>query len=156
MLRNAIWLFCGRDIIQTTFRWDLGFKGFHVLDPRRVKFEVLNNRIEYVKYKNRLNKEVRIPYKKCIHIVGGLTTPFSDPYGSPECKRAYPYYQAKQTIMAEMTIAAKNNATGIWLGYTDPNTQVQVYGSDGRPIKNADGSRLFDQRWDLYSNSFRI
>lgn len=119
-----------------------GIKGFRVLDPRRVTFEGSRGDIVNVVYKMSNGKSVKIPYKKCIHVVAGYTTNFNNPYGSPECRRAYPYYKAKQTILAELTIAAKNSATGIWLGYTDPNTKVQLYGPDGRPLKNSDGTPM--------------
>lgn len=117
-----------------------GIKGFRVLDPQRVTFEGCRGSITHVKYKLKNGSTVRIPYKKCVHITAGYTTNFGNPYGSPECRRAYPYYKAKQTILAELVLAAKNNATGIWLGYTDPNTKVQVVNDKGVPVTDPNGN----------------
>lgn len=138
-----------------------GIKGVRILDPRRVTFKGNTHGITHVTYKLKNGKTVNIPYKKCIHVTSGYAMSFNDPYGSPECKRAYPYYKAKQTILAELTIAIKNNATGIWVGYADPNTKVILHHPDGTPIKNSDGTPatkpvmelLMRQLQDLENNS---
>ncbi|MFN7161355.1 MAG: hypothetical protein ACK4NC_07200 [Candidatus Gracilibacteria bacterium] len=138
-----------------------GIKGIKVLDPRRVTFNGNIHQITHITYRLKSGKTVNIPYKKCIHVTAGYTTNFGDPYGSPECKRAYPYYKAKQTVLAELTIAIKNNATGIWVGYADPNTKVMLHNPDGTPIRNNDGSPatkpvmelLMRQLQDLENNS---
>lgn len=119
-----------------------GLKGINILDPRRVSFEGKRGNITFVRYRDKDDNIIKIPYKKCIHVTAGYTTNFNSPYGSAECKRAYPYYQAKQTVLAEMTIAAKNNATGVWLGFTDSNSKVQIYGPNGLPLKNSDGTPM--------------
>lgn len=138
-----------------------GIKGVRILDPRRVTFKGNTHGITHVAYRLKNGKTVNIPYKKCIHVTAGYAMSFGDPYGSSECKRAYPYYKAKQTILAELTIAIKNNATGIWVGYADPNTKVILHDPDGNPIKNPDGTpstkpvmeMLMRQLQDLENNS---
>lgn len=138
-----------------------GIKGIRVLDPRRVTFKGNSDGITHVAYRLKNGNIVNIPYKKCIHVTSGYTMSFSSPYGSPECKRAYPYWKAKQTVLAELTIAIKNNATGIWVGYADPNTKVMLHHPDGTPIRNSDGTPatkpvmelLMKQLQDLENNS---
>jgi hypothetical protein len=129
----------GEIIFKKNARKQYSVKGINVLDPTRVSFEGRKGNIEYVVY-NTLTGKRRIPYKKCIHITGGFTTNFNNPFGNAECRRANPYYRAKQVVLAEMTIAAKNNATGIWVGYADSTKQVTIYGPNGQPVTDGLGN----------------
>jgi len=129
----------GEILFDSSLRNEWRLKGINVLDPRRVTFKGNKCGIKYVVYRDNYGIEKYIPYNKCIHIVAGYTTNFNDPFGSAEGKRAYPYYQAKKTVLAEMTIAAKNNATGFWIGYTDSNDKVELLGPNGQPRKDSSG-----------------
>lgn len=121
-------------IFQTTYAKQWTLKGINVLDPRKVSFKGAKGKITHVIYNDGSGPKKEIPYNKCVHVVNGFTTNFNDPFGTPECRRAYPYYKAKQAIMAELTIAAKNNATGIWVGFSNSNNRVQLFGADGTPL----------------------
>lgn len=107
------------------------------LDPEKVTFAGAKGRITHVVYNDGGNKKY-IPYNKCLHVVNGLC--FNSPYGSPEARRAMPYFRAKNLIFAEMMVAGKNNATGILFGQADSNDTVQLRDSRGNPITNNDGT----------------
>lgn len=132
----------GEVLFDSSLRREWRLKGINILDPRRVSFEGLRSGIKYVIYRDNDGNKKRIPYSKCVHVVSGYTTNFNDPFGSPEAKRAYPYYQAKKTVLAEMTIAAKNNATGFWIGFTDSNDKVELLGPNGQPLKDGKGNTI--------------
>lgn len=127
-------------VFHTNYRKQWFLKELNVLDPRFVKFKGANGVITHVVYDDGEGGNKYIPYNQCIHITGGFTTNFDDPFGVAEAQRAYPYYKAKQLILAEMVIAAKNNATGIWVGFTDTAQDVRLYGPDGKVINDETGS----------------
>jgi len=127
-------------VVEPGFDREWRLKGFNILDPRYITFAGSKGKIQYVYYNDGYSQTKKIPYRKCIHVVGGFTTNFNDPFGSAECKRAFPYFKAKQAILSEMCVAAKNNATGVWVGLADSNDRVQLFKADGTPMKSYDGS----------------
>jgi len=122
---------------------EIRLRGFHVLDPRKVTFQLMDGKIQYVKYID-AGITKYIPYWKVIHTNNTTVLNFAERalYGSPEMLRAYPYIKLKQLIFAEMGISAKSLATGILVGYTDSNNRVELYGSNGQPISDGRGGHV--------------
>lgn len=125
-----------------------GYKGewrlkyINVLDQTRTSFEGVDGEIKYLVYRDGKNVKTRVPYEYCLHIVNGYASNIYNSnyvFGDPEAKTVYKYYLAKQAILAEMMVAAKNNATGILLGKVDSNEWVEMTDASGRPIKGLDG-----------------
>jgi len=122
-------------------QWRL--KGFNILDSRYVSFEGKDGKIENVIYDNGTGAEVRIPYKKVIHITNGnglINDDQSNVYGSPESMSAYPYHKAKQAILTEMVVAAKNNSSGLLIGKADSGASIEMVDSSGQPIRDETGN----------------
>jgi hypothetical protein len=121
-------------------QWRL--KGLNVLDQTRTTFEGLDGEVKYLVYRDGKNVKTRVPYESCLHLVNGYSSNIYNSdfvFGDPEAKTAYKYYLAKQAILAEMMIAAKNNATGILLGKVDSNEWVEMTDAQGKPIVGNDG-----------------
>lgn len=132
--------FAVAEIVYKPFRKQWRLAGINVLDSARVSFEGKKGRIDNVLYQEANGRRVRIPYSKCIHITNGSVTKFNDPWGSAECERAMPFYKARQVILSDMLVSAKNNATGIWLGLADSKATVELLGSNGKPIPDRAGN----------------
>ena len=125
------------------YKGEWRLKSLNVLDSARVSFEGRDGEIESVVYVDGAGKEIRIPYKKCLHIVNGsgvLGTSIDYVRGDPESRVAYPYFKAKQTMLTEMMVAAKTNAMGLLVGKTDSNAAVEMLRPDGSIVRNADGT----------------
>jgi hypothetical protein len=112
------------------------------LDPERVSFAGWKGQITHVVYNDSASAsggtKKWIPYKKCLHITNGLGL-FGSPYGTPECRRAMPYYRAKNLIFSEMMVAGKNSASGILLAQADSNETVRLLGADNEQVRGANG-----------------
>lgn len=119
-------------------QWKL--KEINVLDPKRVKLEGTRNGIVYVLYNNG-GSEDRIEYSKCLHILNA-NSPQNYPWGMAQAQLAMPLYKAKCVCLSDMVVAAKNQATGLLLGYADSNHTVVLLDHNGLPIKNPDGSEI--------------
>lgn len=139
----------------------------NILDPSKVSFKGRNGYIQVVIYQSQNRSKIEIPYKKCIHIVNGYTSNFNDPYGSAECKRAYPYFKIKKSILSDMVVAAKTLATGIIVGKTDPSVSSSyseikdsygnvIMGANGQPLRMTQDERLFRQLLNLENNSVLV
>lgn len=118
-------------------------KTINVIDQTRTTFEGRAGCIENCIYLNGSGEKVAIPYQKVIHIVNGYSSnigEFDSVYGDPESATAYQYYKAKQAILTELMISAKQNASGLWLGKADSNETVQIVDGQGAPVYNQDGS----------------
>jgi hypothetical protein len=122
---------------------EIRLRGFHVLDPRKITYQLQDGSVQYVKY-NDGGLDKYIPYWKVIHTTNTMVASFAERalYGSPEMLRAYPYIKLKQLIFAEMGISAKTLATGILVGYTDSNNRVEMYGPTGQPISDGRGGNV--------------
>lgn len=118
-------------------------KHLNIMDQTRTSFEGKSGNVTNALYVNGDGKKIKVPYFKVLHVVNGYSaniSGFDSVYGDPESAPAYPYYKAKQAILAEMMISAKQNASGLWLGKADSNKTVQVADSQGRPTYNTDGT----------------
>jgi hypothetical protein len=157
-------------VFDTEGRNKLGewrLKNLNLLDQTRITFEGKGGNIENLLYQESDGNKLAIPYKKIIHVVNGYSTnigEFDSVYGDAESGTAYQYYKAKQAILTEMMIAAKQNASGIWVGKVDSNETVQVVDITGNPVYNSDGSprtepaglSLMKQLLNLESNSVLV
>lgn len=126
--------------------WDTKIKGMesewrlktlNVIDPERIRFAGGNGEITHITYRH--ENERIIPYSKLLHITNDLLS-FNNPWGYPDAVRAYPLYKARQILLGEWLVAAKNQATPIMLGQVNSQNTVRLLGADNKPLKNADGS----------------
>ena len=140
-------------------------KDLIILDPTRVTFEGTKKEgIVNIIYVDGNGNKKRIPYYKCLHVYNGFGSTFytdDEVYGDPESATAYQYHKAKQAILAEMMVAAKTNASGIWVGKADSNASVEMLDPLGGVRKNSDGTpmvepamaSMFRQMLNLQNNS---
>ena len=139
-------------------------KTINILDQTRTSFEGKNGDIKYLRYREPTGLDKRVKYPKIIHIVNGFSTNIGEydmVYGDAESGTAYQYFKAKQAILTEMMISAKNAASGMWLGKADSNETVQIVDVNGVPQTNPDGSpktqsavhALHQQMMNLENNS---
>lgn len=137
--------FAVAEIICAPIRGEWRLKELNVLDPRRVTFAGKVGQITHVVYLNNKGEKIHIPYYKCIHIVNGLVTNFDSrrAYGSAESKRAMNYYKLKQIVLTEMSVAAKNNATGIIVGKVKGSESVQLVDARGNAMTGLDGKPTY-------------
>jgi hypothetical protein len=135
--------------------WKL--KTFHVLDPRKTSFKLLNGDICHVKYIDG-GIEKHVPYWKTIHVANSMALNFGERsvYGSPEMLRAYPYIRLKQLMFGEMGISAKRLATGFVVGQADSNTRVQLYGGDGKPLPDGYGGYVTESSVQALSRQLQL
>lgn len=149
----------------STGEWRLA--NLNLLDQTRISFEGKGGSVVNLLYQESDGDKLAIPYKKILHVVNGYSSnigEFDAVYGDAESGTAYQYHKAKQAILTEMMIAAKNNASGIWIGKADSNETVQVVDSNGNPVYNADGSprtepaalSLLKQLLNIESNSVLV
>lgn len=124
-------------------QWSL--KTINILDQTKTSFEGKNGEIYFLRYREPTGLDKRVPYGKIIHVVNGFSANIGEHdmvYGDAESYTAHQYFKAKQAILTEMMISAKNSASGMWLGQADSNETVQIVDVNGRPKMNADGSPL--------------
>lgn len=144
-----------------------GLDTLNILDQTKISFEGRNGKINFLRYREPTGLDKRIPYSKIIHVVNGYSSNIGEydaVYGDPEGATAYQYYKAKQAILTEMMISAKNSASGMWLGQADSNETVQVVNASGIPQVNSDGSpktqsavhALYQQMMNLENNSIIV
>ena len=119
-------------------RFQYALDTINVLDPEQVKFAGKKGKITHIIYNDKRRGRQWLEYSKCLHISTGIN--FSEPYGSPEARRAMPFFRALQLLFSEMTVAGKNNASGMMLAQADSNERVSVLGADGKPYRNTDGT----------------
>ena len=122
-------------------QWRL--KNINILDQTKVSFEGKNGEVQYLRYREPTGLDKRVPYEKVIHVVNGFSAnigEFDMVYGDAESYTAYQYFKAKQAILTEMMISAKNSASGMWLGQADSNETVQLVDLQGNLKRNPDGT----------------
>lgn len=102
-------------------------------------------------------KKKYIPYEKCIHLTNGLVTDFDEAFGVPEMYKALPYITAKLSLLNNMVIAGKNNATGIWVGKT-VDKPIKLYDSTGKPLGKEKRSTVYlaEQLAAIQNNSYIV
>ncbi|MGL5923694.1 hypothetical protein [Chroococcidiopsis sp.] len=128
-----------------------GFQGqwrlasINVLDPQKiVSFIGQKGRIEAIEYDNGNGKIVKIPYKKCIHIVNnsGLTFDEKELWGIGDGIAALNYYKLKRVVLTQLALATKNNSTGL-LHARVPNTgRTVLIDSKMKPLKDSSGKPI--------------
>ena len=124
-------------------QWRL--KTINILDQTKISYEGKNGEALFLRYREPTGLDKRIPYAKTLHIVNGFSANIGEydmVYGDAESCTAYQYFKAKQAILTEMMISAKNSASGMWLGQADSNETVQIVDVNGNPRFNSDGSPL--------------
>lgn len=124
-------------------QWRL--KTINILDQTKSTFEGKNGEAVYLRYREPTGLDKRVPYHKIIHVVNGFSTNIGEydmVYGDPESCTAHQYFKAKQAILTEMMISAKNSASGMWLGQADSNETVQIVDVNGNPRFNSDGTPM--------------
>lgn len=117
--------------------------GINILDPKRLRYAGHYGKITHVRYYDG-QRDVWIPYDKCIHITNGLITNYNErsAYGEPECEVAYPFVKLYSVIFSEMAIAAKTLATGILVGLADSDNTVYMYDKFGNVKKDENGKPI--------------
>lgn len=145
--RLAASMALGFSVAEIVFRDDIDgqwrLDGLNILDQTRTTFEGKNGSISFLRYREPTGLDKRVPYQKIMHIVNGFSANIGEydmVYGDPESGTAYQYFKAKQAILTEMMISAKNSASGMWLGQADSNETVQIVDINGVPQTNPDGS----------------
>ena len=130
-------------------------KGIDVLDHKRISFRGNKGSIIEMTYVDITKKY--IPYTKIIHLTNGLITDFDEAFGTPEIFAALPYITAKLSILNNMVVAGKNNATGIWIGKTT-DRPIKIYDKDGKeqPKTSRSSVHLADQLSNLQNFSYLV
>ncbi|MFN3268730.1 MAG: hypothetical protein ACK416_05685, partial [Zestosphaera sp.] len=128
-----------------------GFRGqwrlarINVLDPRRILNLVgRKGNVEYIEYDNGNGKIVKIPYKKCIHLVNnsGIALGKEGVLGVGDGEAAINYYKLKKAVLTQLAVATKNNSSGL-LHVRAPNTgKTVLVDSKMEPIKDSKGTPL--------------
>jgi hypothetical protein len=136
--------FAAAEIVFTDeIRGQWRLKTLNILDQTKISFEGKNGEVVYLRYREPTGLDKRVPYGKIIHVVNGFSTNIGENdmvYGDAESCTAYQYFKAKQAILTEMMISAKNSASGMWLGQADSNETVQIVDANGQPKYNGDGT----------------
>jgi hypothetical protein len=130
-------------IFHDRYRGEWRLDTLNILDQTRISFEGKNGEIYFLRYREPTGVDIRVPYPKVLHIVNGYASNLGEydaVYGYAESCAANQYYKAKQAVLTEMMISAKNAASGMWLGQADSNETVQLVDIHGRPMVNPDGS----------------
>jgi len=131
-------------------------KGFHVLDPAKVTFNVKNGSVSSIMYQDSGIQKI-IPRWKYVHITNGSPCLFGvkSVFGHAEIAKAYSLIKLKQLILSNMAIASRRLATGIILGQVDSNESTvlldprtgkpMIDPSTGEPKKGNVSHLLFEQ-----------
>jgi len=157
----------------TTTSKQKGFLGqwrllnINILHPERiVKFSGKLGHIEFIEYDNGNGKTVKIPYKKCIHIINNSGTSFDavEIWGVGDGISALNYYNLKKVVLTQMALAAKNNSTGIVHAKVPNAGRTILVDSKMKPIKDSSGKpvevtkqiALNYQLQDLYKKDYIV
>ena len=130
-------------VFHDRYRGEWRLDTLNILDQTRISFEGKNGSIYFLRYREPTGVDIRVPYPKILHIINGYASNIGEydmVYGDAESCAASQYYKAKQAVLTEMMISAKNAASGMWLGQADSNETVQLVDIHGRPMTNPDGS----------------
>lgn len=145
--------------------WRLG--NINVLNPEKINsLKAKDGKIHYVEYDNGDGKTVKIPYKKCIHIVNNCGATFDEQeiWGIGDGLGALNYYKLKRVVLTQLALATKNNSTGIIHAKT-PNTGRTILvdskmnplkDSVGKPIETTKQIALNYQLQDLYKKDYIV
>lgn len=161
-------------IIECTFSSKLrGYRGewriarLNILDPAKINsFIGRNGKVEAIEYDNGNGKIIKIPYKKCIHIINnsGITFDEKELFGIGDGIAAINYYKLKRVVLTQLALATKNNATGIIHAKTPNSGRTLLVDSkmkpltdnSGKPIEVTKQVALNYQLQDLYKKDFVV
>lgn len=128
-----------------------GFRGqwrlsrLNVLDPRRIINLVgKKGRVEYIEYDNGSGSIVKIPYKKCLHLVNnkGVSLGKDGIVGVGDGEAAINYFKLKKAVLTQLAVATKNNSSGL-IHIKAPNTgKTILVDSRNEPLKDSKGAPL--------------
>lgn len=172
ILSNVIlYGFC---VIEYTFSPKMrGYRGewrlanLNVLDPSRIiSFLGKNGQVVAIEYDNGNGKIIKIPYKKCLHVINnsGITFDEKELFGVGDGIAAINYYKLKRVVLTQLALATKNNSTGIIHAKT-PNTGRTILvdskmnplkDNSGKPIEVTKQIALNYQLQDLYKKDFIV
>lgn len=142
----------GTGIAEITFSSKvLGYTGqwrlwkINVLNPERIqKFGGKRGKVEYIEYDNGDGKITKIPYQKCIHIINNAGTAFDESalWGIGDGIGALPYYKLKKLVLTQLSLATKNNATGLIHAKVPNNGKTVLVDSKMKPLKDSSGKPI--------------
>lgn len=139
----------------------------NVLNPDKiVALKAKEGKIYYIEYDNGDGKLVKIPYKKCLHIINnsGATFDEQEIWGIGDGLGALNYYKLKRVVLTQLALATKNNSTGIIHAKT-PNTGRTILvdskmnplkDNSGKPIETTKQIALNYQLQDLYKKDYIV
>jgi hypothetical protein len=139
-IRTCAFGFSSHEIVKTTeqpgFKGELRLKRLVPLRTRKVRFAGSKGEIDRVIYNNGI-RGIPIPYQDVLHTVkqGIDDEDSSEVYGSPQSKRAYPFYKARQILLSEWVVAGQRQATGLMVIKVDSGDTTVMLDSQGKPIK---------------------
>lgn len=112
--------------------------GMRVADVKYSYFESRNGNIEKLVITKPY--EIKVDYNAGIHFTyqDYLNTEYT-PYGNSLLRRAYPYYQLFQIVMAAVTIASQRQGTPFIYGKTDTAEETYILDSSGNPMLDENG-----------------
>lgn len=122
---------------ESVEEWTL--EAIATLDPRKYTFEGKLGRIEQVKYFGQ-QKDLIIPYDRCIHLINQRWLSFGDPRGVADSERAAKSWEAWKIIMSVLLIASKRQGTPLLIGYADSEQKAELLDHRGEPLRGADGN----------------
>jgi len=138
--------FCIAEFTMTSkargYRGQWRLENINVLDPERI-IRILGKRgrIETIEYDNGHGIYVKIPYKKCIHIINNSGATFNERevWGIGDGIIALNYYTLKRIVLTHLAIATKNNSTGILHAKTPNTGRTILVDSKMNPLKDGSG-----------------
>jgi hypothetical protein len=124
------------------YRGQWRLENLNVLDPERI-IRILGKkgRIETIEYDNGHGIYIKIPYKKCIHIINNSGATFNERevWGIGDGIIALNYYTLKRIVLTHLAVATKNNSTGIIHAKTSNTGRTILVDSKMNPLKDSNG-----------------
>jgi hypothetical protein len=111
-----------------------------VFNPADYMFAGRLGEIDRIIYYPQYRSPYPIPIQKLLVIYIPRVDDPSDPYGDCAGARAYPFYLARQLAYKSWVLAGQRQATGQVIYKTRSEKQVQLFNSQGQPIRDADGT----------------
>lgn len=161
-------------VIEVTFSSKIrGYRGqwrlarFNVLDPSKINsFCGKGGKVDYIEYDNGNGNIIKIPYKKCLHLINnsGITFNEKELFGVGDGIAANNYYKLKRVVLTQLALATKNNSTGIIHAKTPNSGRTLLVDSKMQPLKDNTGKpievtkqlALHYQLQDLYKKDFVV
>ena len=128
---------CDDNVDGYPFQWRL--VKLKILEIDRYYFAGRGGEVDRVIYYPTHQSPIQIPIAKLLVIYTPSAENPNDPYGDCTAARAYPFYLARQMALKNWTLAAQNQATGHPWFKADSAKVVQLYGADGKHLKDENG-----------------